>query len=560
MKRAALYARYSSDNQRVESITAQLRAAKEYCEKKNYEIVKEYIDEAESGRFDDRPAYQAMMRDAKTGAFDTVVYHKIDRNARNEEDYYYYRALLKHVGVSIEYAECDIDDTPEGKLLESMLVGMAAYFSRNLAREAKKGMKENAYKALHNGGKPPLGYDVSPDKKLTINETEAVAVRKIFEMRAGGSGYGDIISVLNDSGFRTKAGQLFKKNSLHDILSNKKYIGTYVFGRVASTADGKRNNHKTDVGIIEIPDAVPAIVTSELWEAVQARRESDRHLQGRYLAKEKYLLTGLIRCQCGSAMNGSRTTNKRSGTYSYYKCSGQHSGSECTGSRIKKDAVENHVINVLKKELSGETIPELLAKINAAMLDLAKDHTAEIAVLDKKKSATEKNIEKTMQLYYDDIIPKEEVGRLVKEARETIKCIDERLAEIHTILKSVYLQNDHIEFGLSKAVSALESGDPELIEPVVQTFVKAVVVHKTFIDVVLWLGPDFWRTPGRGSPPPFTRQMYEWTIRENLPKVQRGSYPKRKPRRNPGLLSVRPKTKKPPSELYETVRIRMGAM
>ena len=138
MKRAALYARYSSDNQRAESITAQLRACNAYCEKKDHQVVKEYIDEAESGRFDDRPAYQAMMKDAKAGSFDVVVFHKIDRSGRDETDFYFYKALLKRAGVSIEYAECEIADTPEGQLLESMLVGMAAYFSRNLAREAKK--------------------------------------------------------------------------------------------------------------------------------------------------------------------------------------------------------------------------------------------------------------------------------------------------------------------------------------------------------------------------------------------------------------------------------------
>jgi len=85
---AALYARFSSDNQREESIVAQMRAGREYCTKNKYMVIKEYADQAFSGTNDNRPAFQEMLRDAKAGLFEVIVFHKVDRNGRNEYDYY----------------------------------------------------------------------------------------------------------------------------------------------------------------------------------------------------------------------------------------------------------------------------------------------------------------------------------------------------------------------------------------------------------------------------------------------------------------------------------------
>lgn len=154
--RAVCYARYSDEQQREESITAQLRAAREYCSKKGYTIIREYFDEAKSGKNDNRPAYQKMLADAKKKLFDVIVFHKIDRNARNEYDYYFHKAQLTKLGVYLEYVTQNIDSSPEGAMMEAMLVGMAAYYSRNLTKEVIKGMRENAYKAKFNGGYPPL--------------------------------------------------------------------------------------------------------------------------------------------------------------------------------------------------------------------------------------------------------------------------------------------------------------------------------------------------------------------------------------------------------------------
>lgn len=220
--RAVIYARFSSDNQRDESIDAQLRAIRDYAKKNDIIIVSVYIDRAKSAMTDNRPEFLNMVRDAKEGQFDAVLVHKLDRFARNRQDSIGYRLELKRHGVSLISILEYLDESPESIILGSVLEAMAEYYSKNLSREVRKGMNENAIKGLHTGGLPPLGYDVDPEtKKLVINEKEADAVRLIFQMFNEGNGYMKIIKELNRQGYKTKTGIGFGKNSIHSIVRNE---------------------------------------------------------------------------------------------------------------------------------------------------------------------------------------------------------------------------------------------------------------------------------------------------------------------------------------------------
>lgn len=152
MKKAAVYARYSSENQNEESIDAQIRAIKEYCSRNNIQIVKIYTDEALTATTANRPQFLQMIKDSKLGIFDTVIVHKLDRFARNRYDSAFYKRELKLNGVRIVSVLENLDDSPESIILESVLEGMAEYYSANLAREVMKGLKEKALKCKHCGG------------------------------------------------------------------------------------------------------------------------------------------------------------------------------------------------------------------------------------------------------------------------------------------------------------------------------------------------------------------------------------------------------------------------
>lgn len=193
---SVIYARYSSDNQREESISAQIFECKQYAKNNGLIVIKAYTDEARSATTDDRPNFLKMMDEAKLGYFNNILVHKLDRFARNRYDSAIHKKRLRDLGIKLISITQLLDDSPESAILEAVLEGMDEYYSKNLAREAMKGMNENARKCLHNGGIAPLGYDVTEDKRYVINESEAQIVHKIYDMYAKGYGYSKIIDEL----------------------------------------------------------------------------------------------------------------------------------------------------------------------------------------------------------------------------------------------------------------------------------------------------------------------------------------------------------------------------
>ena len=220
--KAVLYARFSSDNQREESIEAQLRAMKEYCQRCGIVVVREFIDRARSATTDDRPAFLEMIAASKEQSFDIVLVHKLDRFARNRYDSALYRRELRRNGVTLLSVLEQIDDSPEGIILESMLEGMSEYYSKNLSREVRKGMKENALKCQFTGGRPPYGLKVDEaTRRLVVNEEEAPAIRFIFDSVKYGLGYNQIVQELNVMGYRTLRETLRKEQSVRDFAQRK---------------------------------------------------------------------------------------------------------------------------------------------------------------------------------------------------------------------------------------------------------------------------------------------------------------------------------------------------
>ena len=343
IQRAALYARFSSDNQRTESIDAQVRAMKAYCQQQHWQIVATYVDEARSATTDRRPNFQKMIEDSSKNLFDIVLVHKLDRFSRNRYDSAIYKSKLKKNHVSIASVLERIDDSPESVMMEAMLEGMAEYYSKNLSREVMKGMNETALQCKHTGGCCPLGYDLDADKKLIINPHEAEAVRIIFEMFDNGCGYSEIINYLNDNGYKTKKGCIFGKNSLYEILGNEKYTGTFIYNRASSKGyNHKRNSHsyKSYDDVVRVENGCPSIVSKELFESVQKRRAANKRNAGRYHSQEFYLMTGKIFCGiCGKRMQGNlRFSGRNKNRLATYRCNTHRS--ECRNKEINKDYLD----------------------------------------------------------------------------------------------------------------------------------------------------------------------------------------------------------------------------
>lgn len=482
---AAIYARYSSDNQREESIDAQVRAINEYARKNGHTIVRIYTDEARSATTDNRPQFLQMMKESATGMFNAVIVHKLDRFSRDRYDSAFYKRQLKKNGVKLISVLENLDDSPESIILESVLEGMAEYYSANLSREVMKGMKETALQCRHNGGTPPLGYDVLPDKSYSVNESEARTVRMIFEMYASGKGYNEIIDTLSIEGCLSKSGRPFGKNSLHDILRNEKYTGTYVFNRTIRKTSGKRNNHqsKSDEDIIRIENGIPAIITKELWNEVGRKMNGNKRARAANSAKETYMLSGLVFCgECGGSFAGNRKFSGRNkNLYVTYECTTRKRQRTCNMKSIEKNFIEDLVIDQLLNDIFA---PDAMDRIADRLAEHARLRSGEISKnirdFENELSGVQTQINNTVNAIANGMFHlsmKEKMDNL--EARKTaltLRIVEaKRQAEINSPSREFirsYLQQD----------ADIHNKSPEDQKRIIRTYVVKVVVYNDRID------------------------------------------------------------------------------
>ena len=445
--KVALYARFSSDNQRSESIDAQIRAMEGYCKQHRYVIVKTYVDEAKSATTDRRPAFQQMIADSSEHVFDILLVHKLDRFARNRYDSAVYKRELKKNGVSVYSVLENLDSSPESIMMESVLEGMSEYYSQNLAREVMKGLRETALQGKHTGGKPPLGYDVDPTTQtLVINEQEAETVRLIYDMYSKGYGYSPILSTLHEEGRKTKRGQEFQKNSLYSILTNPKYSGLFVFNRSSSKDGmGQRNTHlyKSDEELITIKGGCPQIVDEDTYNKVQRRIQDNKHAGGRQNAKTNYLLAGKVRCkECGRAMTGNtRSCGRYKQRYATYRCITK--SYSCTNKEIRREYLERYVIDVLEKHIfNPAAMKAIIERIERASADIEKDSHGRDGEIKGKLAEVIASIENVADAITAGLISEALVARLTDLESQKGNSIDCELLEGKDhFLSFLYLQS-----------------------------------------------------------------------------------------------------------------------
>ncbi len=492
MTRAGTYTRYSSDNQRAESIDAQLRAINKYCKDNDIMIVKNYIDEAITGTSDDRENFLKMIEDSKKGLFDVIIVHKLDRFARNRYDSAIYRKELKDAGVKlISVLERFDEDKPEDVLMLSLLEGLSEYYSKNLSREVKKGLTENALKGLHNGGTPPLGFDVNPDtKELVINEVEAEAVKLIFEMYCNGYGYDLIAKALNNKGYLTKVKKPFTKGSIGDILRNEKYIGHYVFNKRLSKKSGNRK-FKDEKDIIKLENKYKPIVSLELWNKKEDIISS--RLKPRKNATRQYLLTGKIFCNCcgghfvGSSYTGGRNKIKY---HAYESSNRKRKVKGCQMKRIRAEYIEKHVLDRIEREILNDDVMDSIAtQVYNKYKTVTADDVKLLAKLEKKRDSIQLKIDNLLDLVLEKVISKSAMKSKNESLERELESVLVKINEL-TTTQSLAPTIEKIKLNLEYMKKNLESGDSDLKQLVIDTFVNEVIVHDEKIEVTLIVTPN----------------------------------------------------------------------
>lgn len=372
-----IYARYSAGpRQTDQSIEGQLRVCADFCKQRGLTVIDTYCDRHISGRTDERPEFQRLIADAKRKKFEAVVVYKTDRFARNKYDSAVYKRELKRNGIQIFYAAEAIPDGPEGIILESLMEGLAEYYSAELAQKIKRGMHESALKCQSTGSGRPLGYRVDEQKHFQIDPESAQTVQTIFEQYIKGESNAAICELLNSRGLRTAQGKPFNKNSINRIIKNRKYIGEYRYHDIV------------------VEGGMPAIISKDTFNLAQAEMERRRTRKAPKSPKAEYLLAGRLFCgHCKGPMQGVSGTGKSGNKWYYYYCGNTRGKNKtCDKKQVSRDRLERAVVDfTVRYILQEEVLEELARKVHAAQ-ERQNDTASEIAFYEKKLADNKKSI------------------------------------------------------------------------------------------------------------------------------------------------------------------------
>lgn len=457
---AVIYARYSSDNQREESIEGQLRECKEYAGKNGITVLGSYIDRALSAKTDNRPEFQRMVKDSGKGMFEMVLVWKLDRFARNRFDSAHYKMLLRKNGVRVVSAKETISDGPEGIILESMLEGYAEYYSAELAQKVNRGLHENALKCRNNGGGVPFGFRLGLEQKLVADPETAPIVVEIYQRYAAGELAKEIIDDLNRRGLRNNYGKQFCKSYLHRLLINRKYLGEYRYKDVV------------------IPGGLPALVPQALFDEVQVRMNKNKQAPARAKAKCEYLLSGKLICgDCGRLMVGESGTSRKGVTHNYYKCAGAKQKLGCHRKSLRKRWIEDAVIYYTVRDVLTEGRIQALAR---ALATLQEQEDTTLPALRRQLADTEKGIENMVNAIQQGIFTPSTKERLdeLEARREELKVsiLQAEMARPAYTEEEIALWLHHFKGG--------DTGDTDYRRKLIDTFINAVYSYEDHIVIV----------------------------------------------------------------------------
>lgn len=424
--KAVIYARYSSDNQREESIEGQLRECMEFASRAEIDVIGNYIDRALTAKTDNRPEFQRMIKDSYKHAFDCIIVWKLDRFSRNRYDSAHYKALLRKNGVKVVSAMESISEGSEGILLESVLEGMAEYYSAELAEKVVRGMKENTLKGLHNGGQVTFDYKINEERRFERDEVNAPIVNEIFNMYADGKTVKQIVNYLDSKQIRTSRGGKININAVQRILSNRRYIGEYKFRDIV------------------VSDCIPPLVSKGLFDRVQEKLVKNKKAPATRKAEDEYLLTLKLFCgKCGAHMVGESGMGT-SRVYRYYKCANTKKVHTCDKKPVRKEWIEDLAVKKATDILNDE---KMISYLIDRIYILQGEENPRIPNLKAQLEDTQKRIANIMDAIEQGIITENTKSRLTQlESKQK----ELEIAILQEKIKKPFLTKEQIRFGIEK--------------------------------------------------------------------------------------------------------------
>ena len=396
----AIYARYSSHNQNDASIEQQIAECELYAKQNGLRIVATFEDRAISGKRDNRPGFQRMLRAAERHEFQVLLAYKSNRIARNMINALRTEERLNNAGVKVVYCKEEFGDNVTGRFMLRTMMNMNQFYSENMAEDIRRGMRDGAQKGKVIASMP-FGYKKGEDGKYAIDETTAPIVQEIFRRVVNDEPFMDIARDLNGRNIKTKRGTPWNKNSFRWLLSNERYTGTYIYDD------------------IRIEGGMPQIVERSVFEMAQKRLDNLKALRARHRLSEDYILTGKLFCgHCLSPMTG-MSANGNGGRYLYYKCQG-HAEKKCDKKSVRKEWIEEEVTRAVLNTVLTDGMIEWIAD---KLVETSKQRNAEsqLAEYEKQLKETNKQIQNIVRAVEMGIISdtfKDRIAELEDEKKE----------------------------------------------------------------------------------------------------------------------------------------------
>lgn len=457
MRKAVIYARYSSDSQTEQSIEGQLRVCREYAQTNDILIVDTYIDRAMTGTNDNRAAFQKMLKDSNRKEWQYVLLYKLDRFSRNKFESVIHKKTLKDNGVTILSAMENLTDSPEGRMMETILEGFNQYFSEELTQKVNRGLKESWRKGNATGGQDVFGYDVV-DKKYVVNEYESKIVEDTFLMYSQGYKAVAIAEKFKECGYRRKNGKLIDNKYLYFILHNKRYTGVV--------------EHQGEL----YDNIYPRIISDDLWEKVSSINEENKLAPSRKKEIFDYILSGKLVCgDCKHKMGGESGTSHTGDIHYYYIClSRRKKRAKCNTKPVQKQWLEDAVINATTQMLSSvNNIKAIAQNIFEVHKKETADNTA-LKLIERKRAEAVKA--------QNNIIRAIEKGIITDATKSRLTELETQIAQFDIEINKekarsyTFLTADDIEMYLSKFVFE-STDDIKVRKLIVNTFIREVILY-----------------------------------------------------------------------------------
>ena len=427
-----------------------------------------------------------MIADSSKGLFEIVLVWAFSRFSRDQYESAVYKHQLKKNYVKVLSATENIPDGAMGDLMEKLVEAMDQYNAEEIKAKTSRGRIGVALKGKHVGGRPLLGYNVNPDKTYYINEYDAETVRIAFDWYASGKSYSQIIDELNRQGRKTGAGKSFGKNSLHELLTNERYIGIYTYNKIPNT-DGPRNSHasRPNDEIIKIENSIPPIISKECWDKVQRRIVTNKHAPAAHKAKIDYLLSGKLFCgECGGAMVGQSSGNHIK--YGYYECSTKKRLRTCKKSNVKKELIERAVIDFTQQYILIDKVCDQLVSLVHEELLKEEDNEGKIKAIQKQQHRNQTEINNVVDAIkkggYSEILAK-----TLEELEHERDALNKQLDAARFYHSNVKTK-EVISAWLKKFSSG--GGDSEVYKNMVDIFINSIFVFENGNAVITYNWPD----------------------------------------------------------------------